>query len=216
MRHVRIAGLLGLGLVALLCTACASTSIRSAWFDPTFKGGPFAKIVVVGGGGGTDAASRRVFEDIFVEHLRAAGVDAVQGYIVIPDEARSGENPFSAAIQRSGADGALMVRLLEVDTRTQVTTTMVPGPGFGGWGGPWGGPWGGGFYGPSWSAVPVVSQYQLANVEANLYDVKTRQMVWAANTQTFNPSGVAQETPGFAEIIIGQLRVRGLIATGAR
>jgi len=199
---------LAIGLVALLFAGCASTSIQSAWFDPSFKGGPFKKIVVVGAGSNT--TNRRTFEDIFVSKLRAAGVDAVQGYLVIPDDARAGENTFTAAIDRSGANAALLVRLLDVDTRTQVTTTMVPGPAMGPWG-PWGGPWGGGFYGPSWTAVPVVSQYELANVEAKLFDVPTRQLVWSATTQTFNPSGVARETPGFADVIIGQLRARGLI-----
>jgi len=35
--------------------------------------------------------------------------------------------------------------------------------------------------------------------------------VWAGTTQTFNPSTVAQETPGFADLIIKQLAARSLI-----
>jgi hypothetical protein len=65
--------------------------------------------------------------------------------------------------------------------------------------------------------VPVtqVSQYNLAMVETSLYEVATGRVVWSGNTQTLNPSSLQREAPGFADVIIGQLRMRGLIA-GAR
>jgi hypothetical protein len=48
-------------------------------------------------------------------------------------------------------------------------------------------------------------------VESKLFDVQTKQLVWAATTTTFNPTSVARETPGFADVIIGQLAQRGII-----
>lgn len=36
--------------------------------------------------------------------------------------------------------------------------------------------------------------------------------VWAGTTQTFDPTTVAKEMPGFAKLIIGQFAARGLIA----
>jgi hypothetical protein len=60
--------------------------------------------------------------------------------------------------------------------------------------------------------VQQVSQYDLATVETKLFDVPTRNLVWAATTSTFNPRSVAQETPGFADLIIGQLSERGIVA----
>ena len=61
--------------------------------------------------------------------------------------------------------------------------------------------------------VPVseTRQYQLAIVEDSLLEAKTGQLVWSATTETFNPSSVQRETPGFADVIIGQLAARGLI-----
>jgi hypothetical protein len=194
------------GLTTLLLASCQTTSIKSAWFDPTYAGGPMKKIDVVGVGG--NVASRRVFEDTFAQKLRAAGVDGIAGYTVISDDARAAEAPFSAAVEQSGAQGVLMVRLLGVDTKTQVYTTMVAG-GYG-----WG-PYGG-MYGPAWYPVTEVNQYDIATVETSLYDVKTRRLVWAATTETFNPSSVAQETPGYADLIIKQLAARGVIAVPAK
>jgi hypothetical protein len=201
MRALRY--LIAAAAVALLA-ACQTTSIQSAWFDSTYKGGTFRKVVVIASDGTT--ADSRVFEDIFVSKLQAAGVQALPGYTTIPADARRAEGPFSAAVAATGADGVVLVRLLRVDTKTQVSTMMVPGPMVGPWGGFYGPYMAGGFY-----AVPDVSQYQVASVETNVYAVATKSLVWAATTQTVNPTTVAKEAPGYADIIIGQLRARGLV-----
>jgi hypothetical protein len=188
-------------VVTLFVAGCATTSIRSAWYDTSYTGGAFKKIVVVGIGG--NLTDTRVFEDIFSQKLKAAGVDGVPGYLTLPQGAQPGNSVWNAAIEASGAGALLTVRLLRVDTKTQVFTTMMPAPMM------WG-PYGG-WYGPSMVAVPEVQQYDVASVETNLWDVKTHRVVWAATTDTFNPASVAQETPGFAAVIIGQLAARGLI-----
>ena len=187
-----------------LVAGCQTTSIQSAWYDTNFRNGPMRKIVVVGSV--DNISDGRVFEDIFAEKLRAAGVDGVAGHAVIPNDARAGEAPFAAAVVKSGAQGLLLVRLLRVDTRTQVSTTMVSGGMGWGWGGGWGSP-----FGPSMIPVQQVSQYDLATVESKLFDVQTKQLVWAATTTTFNPTTVAREAPGFADVIIGELAQRGII-----
>ena len=200
----RIFGFVALCVVALVLAGCASTSIRSAWYDTSYTGGAFKKILVVGIGG--NIAGTRVFEDIFTQKLRATGVDGIPGYQTLPAGVRPGDPAWNAAVEASGAEALLSVRLLRVDTKTQVVTTMVPGPMM----------WGpfGGWYGPAMVAVPEVQQYDVAAVETNLWDVKTHRVVWAATTDTLNPSSVAKETPGFADVIIGQLAARGLVPVG--
>jgi hypothetical protein len=193
-----------LACAALLVAACASTSLRSAWYDTSYQGGAFKRVLVVGVG--TNVANRRVFEDIFAQKLSALGTQGIPGYRFLPDDVRANEPGWNAGVADSGADALLLVRLLGVDTKTQVTTTMVPGPSFYG-------PYYGGWWGPSMVVVPEVMQYDVADVETSLFDVKTRRIVWAGTTQTFNPSTVAEETPGFAQLIIKQLAARGLIAS---
>lgn len=199
--------------LAVLATGCQSTSIRSAWYDTSFAGPPMTKLVVAGNLSST--AAERVLEDAMVAQLRGAGVEAVASHTLRLDDPKMSLAEFQAAVQDSGAQGLLLVTLLGVDTRTQVTTTMVHG-GMG-WGrGPWGSPgWGAAGWGmPVWGAVPVteVNQYDLATAETKLFDVKSRQVVWAATTTTFNPRSVEREAPGFAELIVGQLRGRQIIA----
>jgi hypothetical protein len=115
-------------------------------------------------------------------------------------------------VAATGADGVILVRLLRVDTKTQVSTVMMPGPMVGPWGGFYGpGFYGGGFYGGGFYAVPDVTQYDVATVETNVYNVANKTLVWAATTQTVNPTTVAQEAPTYADLIIAQLRARNLL-----
>ncbi len=198
------------GAVALLAS-CASTTLQSTWVDPTFTGGPFKKVFVMGLAA-RNVTTRRVFEDIMVSKLQAAGVQAVPAWQFIPDDTQVPEPVLEAAVAKSGADSVMMTRLLGVETQTSVSTVMVPGPVIGpGFGPGWGGP---GWWGPynAWYAVPQVTQYQIATAETTLFDVSTKRIVWTATSRTFNPTSVQQEAPGLADAVIGALQARGLIA----
>jgi len=205
---------------AILLAGCASTTLQSTWVDPGFTGGPFKKVFVMGLAA-RNVTARRVFEDIMVARLQSVGVQAVPAWQAIPIEGVVPEPMLDEAVAKSGADAVMMTRLLGIETQTNVSTMMVPGPVVGprvgpGWGGPgWGGPgWGGpGWWGAynAWYAVPQVTQYQIATAETTLYDVATRRLVWTATSQTFNPQSVQQEAPGLADAVIGALQARGLI-----
>jgi hypothetical protein len=185
--------------VALLA-ACQTTTIKSAWYDTTYNGGVIRKTVVIASDGTT--SDSRVFEDIMVQKFSAAGVMAIPGYSTVPPDSRTAEGPFAAAVAATGADAVLMVRLLRIDTKTQVSTVMMPGP-------MWG-PWGGFYGGPGLYPATDVTQYDVATVESNLYDVRTKRLIWAATSDTINPRNVAQEAPNFADLLIAQFRARGL------
>lgn len=195
--------LFGIAMLAALA-GCPSTAIRTAWIDPGFSGPPFLKLVVVGIHG--TVADRRVFEDVFSYHLRAAGVEAVPGYQLLPDDAKGNEPRWNAAVEGSGADAVLMVRVARLDTRTQISPASLPR--LHRWG-----PYG--WY-PGWVAVADIRQFDVATVETSLFDVRGKRLAWAATSETFNATSVAQETAGFAEVIIGALAQRGLISSVRR
>jgi len=192
---------LTIAIAAVALSACQTTSFRSAWYDTSYNGGVLKRVVVIASDGTT--SDSRVFEDIFVQKLTAAGVQGVPGYTTIPPGARGAEGPFAAAVAATGADGVLMIRLLRVDTKTQVSTVMMPGP-------MWG-PWGGFYGGPGWYPATDVTQYDIATVESNLYQVSTKRLIWAATTETLNPTSVAKEAPVFADLLLEQFRARGLV-----
>lgn len=202
--------LVSLLLATLALAGCQTTALQSAWYDPTFTGGPMARITVVAAG--LAPGNRRLAEDIFSQRLRTLRVHAAPGWAVVSDEARNAAEPFTEALRASGAEGVLVIRVLGVDTRTQVNTMMVTtttsvrsGP----------------MWGPGWGStsvwatttVPVTqfSQYALVMVETSLYEVSTGRLVWSGITQTLNPSDFQRDVGGFADVIIGQLAARGLL-----
>jgi len=192
--------LAAVSLAILALAGCASTTLRDSWMDPDYRGGSLRKILVVGVH--PNATERRVFEDIFADQVVSTGAQAIPGWRAIPQDANIEEQAWNAAVEASGADALMLVRLLRVDTRTSVTTTVVPAaPVFGyGWG-----------YYNAWVAVPEVRQYEIATVETRVFDVRSRKLVWAGMTETFQPTSVAKETPGFARVILTELARRALV-----
>ena len=193
-----------LATATLLLAACQTTSMVDSWSDPTYSGGSFAKILVVGVI--QDVTSRHVFEDIMVSKLNRLGVQAAPAYRFIPDGAQAPEAQLDAAVQHYGADALLLTHLKRVDTKMRISTMMVPGPG------PVFGPYGG-YYGmyTGWYAVPDVQQYDVATVETSLFATAGKQLVWTGVTETFQPTSVAKDAPGYADVIITALRAKGML-----
>jgi hypothetical protein len=187
-------------MLSAFLAGCASTTLRDSWSDPSYAQGPFKKWIVVGVGG--DTVAKRTFEDIMVSRLRARGVEALPGYRYLP-EGRASEPELNAAVATSGADGMMMVHLRRVQTRTQVTQAMVPGPMYPGFG--WYGVYGG------WYSVPEIRQYDIATVETTVYAVNGKKLVWSGVTETFDPRSVAKEAPQFCEVVLDALAQHGIV-----
>jgi hypothetical protein len=196
----RALALLAIFAAALLVAGCASTTLRDSWADASYARGPFKKWLVVGVG--AQSTAQRTFEDIMVAKLRARGVDALPGYDYLPP-GRANESQLDGAVARSGADALMLVHLKRVQTRTEVTQTMVPGAAYPGFG--WYGVYGG------WYAVPQVTQYDIATVETTVYEVFGKKLVWSGVTDTFDPRSVAQEAPGFCDVVLGALAQHAMV-----
>lgn len=190
-----------IGAAALVVAACASTTMKDSWVDPSVRAQPFGKVLVVAVG--TDVTQQRIFEDIMAEKLRAVGVDGVPGYRFLPD-GRASEDQMQGAVTRSGADGLMLVRSRGVRTETEVRTTMVPGPMGPGWYG---------WYG-SWYAVPDVYQYRIATIETSVFDAYSKKLVWTGVTETFDPRSFRQDAGRLADIIVGALAANKLTPKG--
>jgi hypothetical protein len=190
-------------LFALILAGCASTSLTSQWKSPSYSGPPLKKLMVVGVS--NKPGPRRIFEDEFAAALKAAGVEAVQGYTVIPDDGQADKAVLEKAVRDIGADGVLITRLVKTERQTQVSPGYAgprPAAGFYGF---YSGAWGG-YYEPA-----AVYQYDVVTAETSVYGVAADQLLWSGTTQTFDPQNVAKETPGFAKTIIDALRKQGIV-----
>jgi len=191
-----------LSLVCLALVACASTQLTNSWTNPDYKGAPLKKLLVMGVS--KQPALRRTFEDEFVNNLKPVGVDGVPSYKFIAEAGQAEEARVDQAVKEAGADGVLITRLVRIDVNTQVIPAHPPSMGMGYYAG-YAGAYGG-VYDP-----PIVTQTDTIVLETSLYGIDEAHLLWSGTTQTFAPTNITQEMPGFARIIIGALQKHKLI-----
>ncbi len=162
---------------AILVTACATTELTSVWKDPAYQARP-AKVMVIGVA--KSPQIRRLFEDEFVNQLKAHGTDAIASYTVLPDLQPNDQGAIAAKVKEMGADSVLITRLVSKKT-VQVYvpgTTYAPPPYYGTWSGYYG-------YGYSNMYSPgYVAEDEYAVIETNLYETGNDKLVWTALSET--------------------------------
>ena len=175
-RTLRI--VIGFGvLMALLITACATTKFTSVWKDPSYRAQP-RKIMVIGVA--KKAINKRIFEDEFVQQLKARGTNAVASYTVMPDEKQADNTAIAATMKEQGADVVLISRLASKKTvHTYVPGTVTYPPAYyGTWRD---------YYGYGYQAVYTpgyVAEDEYALMETNLYDADSGKLIWSASSET--------------------------------
>ena len=169
---------IGLGmLIAMFIPACATTTLTSAWKDPSYHGQP-RKIMVIGVA--KKPLNKRIFEDEFVKQLKARGTNAVASYTVMPDEKQGDNAVIAAKMKEQGADAVLISRLASKKT----VHTYVPGsayyppPYYGNWHDYYG-------YGSQTMYTPgYTAEDEYALMETNLYDAGNAKLIWSAASET--------------------------------
>ncbi len=156
-----------LSLIAL--TAQARTVISDKWKDKDFTG-PVKKIVVFCIM--HDRAGRILFEDEFVRQVKARGINALPGYIIIPQDKFVEKDAALAKMRSLGADVILSTRL--IDKVAMETALSGPGPND---------PREPGFYGYVYDPG-TRGDSEPAYLETNLIDLKTERRVWTARSKT--------------------------------
>ena len=187
-------------LVIAGCAAVPSPTNTTSWRDPGYTGPPFKKIFVVGLSS-QSLTDQRGFENLMVSTLQIFGASAVPGWQFVPTDRTPDQATIRAAIEKSGADAALLVRLSGFTTEGTVGVVSgvvaQTGPNmYVGW------------YEPG----IVSTTYQAATIYTTLYDVKTARPVWTFNPPAYDPATLQQDAPRYANEVAGLLRSSGLLA----
>jgi hypothetical protein len=164
-------------LIAMLLTACATTQLNAVWKDPGYQTRP-ARIMVVGVA--KNPLNRRLFEDEFVQQLKARGTEAIASYTVLPDRQQDDHEAIAAKVKELGADAILITRLVSKKiVQTYVPATpYFPPPYYGSWPDYYG-------YGYHYMYTPgYIAEDEYAVIETNLYEAKSDKLVWAASSET--------------------------------
>ncbi|MGA9665409.1 MAG: hypothetical protein WBQ69_03045 [Gallionella sp.] len=162
---------------AILVTACATTQLTSVWKDPSYQTRP-AKVMVIGLAKRPEF--RRLFEDEFVQQLKARGTDAIASYTVLADKQQNDQAAIAAKVKELGVDSILLTRLVDRKTVQFYVpgTVYAPPPYYGSWPA---------YYGNGYSTIyspGYIAEDQYAVIETNLYDAASEKLVWSATSET--------------------------------
>jgi hypothetical protein len=192
--------------------ACAAkTTLSNVWRSDAYPSGTMQRILVIGVA--ENEANRRSFEDAFAAALAAQNVDAAASYQLLPGDERLSKASIEAAIAGRGFQGVLVTRLLGVDQQeTYVPPSTYVRPGYYGWGMY-------GYYGSSWDVVHrpgyTVSE-TIVRLETHLYDAATADLVWAAHSDTFDPSSTEDIIDSVTRKLSRRLAEDGMLSGGTQ
>ena len=187
------------GLLAFVALGCSSTRLTSTWRDPAL--GPMQFRQVAGIALSSDSTVRRLAEDEFVRTVGPAN-GGIAGYALIPDEELRDRDQVRARLEGAGVDGAVVFRLVSVETQER----WVPPTHYQGMWSYWG------WAGPMVHDPGYLTTDQIIQVEFAAYTVRDARLVWAGRSQTFNPTSVERMIGEIVRLAVEELRREGLIA----
>jgi hypothetical protein len=176
--------------VVVLASCAASTQLMHSWADPAAAGHQFKKVVVVGAT--PQSATRRNYEDAFVQELAMRGVQAVPSYQLV-GEGQIDKDAAAQKLRDAGVDGILVTRLVDKSQEQTYypptySAVAAPAPYYGGWYG---------YYNMGYtymSSPGYVTTDNVYKIESNLYDMTGDKLVWSGLTQTTLSSDTAPST----------------------
>jgi hypothetical protein len=193
-------------LVLLLSASCGpSTVIDKSWRDPavTLRPGDWDKVLLVGLL--KDETTRRVVEDQLVTRLKGKGVASYK-YFIEKDVTQEKATSFKDKLKSDGFDGAIVMRLVQVEKETNYVPGSSSFPTYYGGFGP--------YYYNSWNSFYSPGYYtedKLYHVETNVYSLTEDKLIWSGITTTTNPSKTEKMFNDIADVVAAKMRNEGFL-----
>ncbi len=199
-------------ICTVLVTACSSTRIVGSWKNADIGAVQYGNIMIVGLT--KNAVAKNNVEGHMAAVLGARGVDAKgSGSIFNPEVKVTEEMKKEVAgnLASSGYDALLTLAQVSVEEKTD----YVPGTAYTPYAYPsYGSYWGYyGYYAPQVYSPGYYTTEKVYTIEANLYDVATEKLVWAARSETTSPSNLDRFAEEYAETVVFQLKKDGMLKT---
>jgi hypothetical protein len=107
-------------------------------------------------------------------------------------------------IQSTGADTVLISRLVDIKTiEAYMSSSVYVVPDYyNGWGT---------FHDFLFASRGYTGDVQVANIEINVYDLKTEKLIWSAHSSTERTEGEQQRINVFIQVMINKLSSSGII-----
>lgn len=210
---MRTAPLQALALAAtLLLTACASTTTIMRSSKEATPARPAATILVAGVT--ADDSVRRRYEEVFARELQRAGLSGIRSSDIIPSIQGMPMEALHAHMMAASdrADAVIHVQLVSLGRTQAMSPTDIPSdmpaegkPPVRDIGGV-----------PFAINAPtpgtVVGTQPLVELEANLYELPTRRLLWTVVTETHEANAIEDIARSHARALIKAMREAGYVA----
>lgn len=206
---MRMKQILVITITALCFAGCSpSTQITGSWKNTDSQlSGSLNTILVTALTGRTTA--RQAVENDIAAALEKKGYKTIKSMDVMPPTFTSSETPnreeLLSKIDDTGADAILTVALIDEETETRYvpgSVSYAPFPRFGYYGTFWG------YYNTWYPTLYDPGYYEEDKVyfiETNLYDAETEQLLWSAQSETYNPKSLPDFADEFADVVVTRL-----------
>ena len=193
-------------IFCIIFFSCSSTKITRSWREPNKQVsiGKLHKVLVVALV--KDETNRRKVEDKMVEYLEGKGV--VSYNYLDSKTSRTNEEAIRAKIKADGFDGAVTMRLLNVDQEKN----YIPGMGTSYSSGY------NNFSGYYYRVLPYFSNMgsyvttKTYMVETNVFSILEDKIVWSGVTETADPDGVDKMIGEITKVVYKKMRSEGFIS----
>lgn len=197
--------------------SCSSvTEMSGTWKKPGTTATKYNMIIVMGVS--KNLVAKSTVENAIVSQLRQNGLNAVAGANVLPTSTLDSDGDGKAdddskekvkeKLESLNVDGALVLSLLdkkESERYVPGTTMYSPYnsyyPFYG-------------YYGGAYNIVNTPGYYEKVTnyfLTSNFYNVKTEQLVWSGQSETFNPTSLNDFATSYAEKVVDALLSSGIV-----
>jgi hypothetical protein len=190
-------------LFSFLIISCAGTELTHKQLNEVYKGKPFTNILVIAITGNED--SRRSFEKKFVEQLKSIGVGAISSEetIPMPADLELKKEAILNTINQFKNDAVIITSLINKETKEAYTRGGVAYRDYYGY-------YSSGYgyaHSPGYSSTSTTLQ-----LETNLYDVKTEELIWSGLSKTWGKDTKNQIINDVIKVVINDLQNNKLIS----
>ncbi|MDB5118415.1 MAG: hypothetical protein JWQ79_3907 [Mucilaginibacter sp.] len=200
-------------IITILCSCGTTTMITSSWRKPNATANNYRNIFVAALT--KNIAAKQSVEDGIQTQLQQSGITVEKSIDVFPPDFsnQTGQKKelVLGKIQSTNADGILTITLLKKTNESY----YVPGGGY------WNPGLRYGYYNNFWSyynnwypsiyAPGYYDEHEVYYLETNLYNAHTEQLIWAAQSKTYDPVNINSFLKGYLQSIYDQMVKDGLI-----
>jgi hypothetical protein len=205
MLRSKLAVLVG---AAFAAASCASTQYSSTWKAPgaaplNFKGKKVAALII-----SKEEDARYEAESALAREITARGAMGIPAFNLIPKEIVRDKEKAKEFLEKANVSGVVAMRVVgQHEEISGSVGTYYAGPNYATF-------WGTGYYGWGWGGVwdpGYLKTDAIVSVETLVYSLEQDKLVFAARSQTTNPSRVDTFIKDLAAGAAGEMKKQGLI-----